>query len=155
MDKIIRQLEEFGPAFLQLSSIMRITADEYRLIAASVDEDGVVYEGEKIAINGENTSRLTQAVNALRSQAAKEAASEASLPAPPTEASCEPEPAAEPDVAGREPLFSRVETMLFSAIDALTRLSAGNLDVGKRLAIQTCAMLASDRLDLIALSARL
>ena len=74
VDRVIRQLEEFGPAFFQLASILRITADEYRLIAGSVAEDGVVYEGEKIAINVENTSLLSQAVESLRSQAA--------LPAP-------------------------------------------------------------------------
>jgi len=155
VDKIIRQLEEFGPAFFQLASIMRITADEYRLIAGSVEEDGVVYEGEKIAINVENTSRLMRVVNALRSQAGKEAASEASLPAPPMEAPCEPEPAADPALGGPEPAFSRVEKTLFSAIGELTRLSAAKLDVGKRLAIQACVMMARDQLDMIALSTRI
>jgi hypothetical protein len=42
VERIIRQLEEFGPAFFQLSSILRITADEYRGIAGSVSEDGVL-----------------------------------------------------------------------------------------------------------------
>jgi hypothetical protein len=47
VDKTIRQLEEFGPAFFQLASILRITADEYRLIAGSVADDSLLYGGGK------------------------------------------------------------------------------------------------------------
>jgi hypothetical protein len=165
VDKVIRQLEEFGPAFFQLASILRITADEYRLIAGSMAEDSVVYEGETIAINVENISRLAQAVDALRSQAA--------LPAPKSESpqdgelddeSLEDEdgeldgelpedwePALEP-IACANPEFARVEKMLFSAIDKLTRMSEAKLDEGRRYAIQACVMLARDQLEMIALA---
>jgi hypothetical protein len=153
VDKVIRQLEEFGPAFFQLASILRITADEYRLIAGSMAEDSVVYEGETIAINVENISRLAQAVDALRSQAA--------LPAPESESPEDGElddespedlePAREP-VACANPEFARVEKMLFSAIDKLTRMSEAKLDEGRRYAIQACVMLARDQLEMIALA---
>jgi hypothetical protein len=144
VDKMIRQLEEFGPAFFQLSSILRITADDYRLIAGSVAEDGIVYDGEKIAIDVENTSRLAQAVDALRTQAA--------LPAPVSQAPEDCEPAGGEASGDGNPEFARIERMLFSAINGLTRLSAGKLDTGRRLEIQACVLMARDQLDVIALS---
>jgi hypothetical protein len=157
VDKMIRQLEEFGPAFFQLASILRITADEYRLIAGSVAEDGLLYDGEKIAIDAQNTSRLAQAVDALRSQAA--------LPAPDSQSHEDGEPDGESseecesafgDAPGEGyPEFARVEKMLFSAINRLTRLSTGQLDTGRRLEIQACVLMARDQLDMIALSTRI
>jgi hypothetical protein len=165
VDKVIRQLEEFGPAFFQLASILRITADEYRLIAGSMAEDSVVYEGETIAINVENISRLAQAVDALRSQAAPPAPkSESPQDGELDDESLEDEdgeldgelpedwePALEP-VACANPEFARVEKMLFSAIDKLTRMSEAKLDEGRRYAIQACVMLARDQLEMIALA---
>jgi hypothetical protein len=157
VDKVIRQLEEFGPAFFQLASILRITADEYRLIAGSVAEDGVIYEGKKIAINVENTSLLAQAVDSLRNQAA--------LPAPDSQSPEDGEPAGESpedceaaygDAPGEGyPEFDRFEKMLFSALNGLTRLSTGQLDTGRRLEIQACVLMARDQLDMIALSTRI
>lgn len=70
VDKIIRQLEEFGPAFFELSGILHITPDQYRQIAGSVDAEGVLYEGEKIPIIADNIAKLMRAVDALLSQAA-------------------------------------------------------------------------------------
>ena len=80
VDKIIRQLEEFGPAFFELSAILHITPDQYRQIAGSVDAEGVLYEGEKIPIIADNIAMLTRAVDALLSRAAL--LSGAALPEP-------------------------------------------------------------------------
>jgi hypothetical protein len=96
VDKIIHQLEEFGPAFFQLAGVLRITAEEYRLIAASVSEEGVLCDGERIPITVENSPRLTRAVDSLRSRAA--------LPAPETAA---------PDTARA---IARVEKQLRSTL---------------------------------------
>jgi hypothetical protein len=75
------------------------------------------------------------------------------LPAPAIDPPSESEPVQDgPD--SRNPAFAKIEDRLFSAIDELTRLSSGKLDAGKRLAIQSCAMIARDQLDLIALSTR-
>ena len=128
-------------------------------------DDSVVYEGETIAINVENTFLLSQAVESLRSQAA--------VPAPESESTEDGElddeslgdedgeledelpedwePAREP-VACANPEFARVEKMLFSAIDKLTRMSEAKLDEGRRYAIQVCVMLARDQLEMIALA---
>ena len=146
VDKTIRQLEEFGPAFFQLSSILRMTADEYRLIAGSVAEDGVLYEGEKIAIDAENTSRLAEAVDALRSRA--------TLPSPAMQPpDCEP--GGDEATGDGNPEFARIEKMLFAAVNGLTRLSSGNLNTGRRLEIHACAMMARDQLDMIAYTTRI
>jgi len=67
-DRLIRQLEEFGPNYFQLSQVARISPDTYRQIAGSVHEDGIAYGGEKIAIVPENNQKLIEAVNALRAE---------------------------------------------------------------------------------------
>jgi len=64
-DKIIRQLEEFGEAFFHLAGLTRITEQNYRLIAAAVNENGVEYQGTRIAIAAENAVRLAAAVEGL------------------------------------------------------------------------------------------
>jgi hypothetical protein len=106
-----------------------------------------VYEGEKIAISVENTSRLAQAVDSLRSQAA--------LGAPALQPPADCEPAGGEAPGDGNPEFARIEKMLFSAIDGLTRLSAGDLNAGRRLEIQACVLLARDQLDMIAFSTRI
>jgi hypothetical protein len=134
VDKIVRQLEEFGPAFFQLSGVMRITADEYRLIAGSVTEEGVLYNGERIPISVENAFRLTRAVDALRSHA--------SLPTP------------QPVAYDSERALARAEKLLRAALAGLANLHAGKLDAGGRARLQAAAGSARDQLNRILLSTR-
>lgn len=65
-DRLIGYLEEFGANYFRLSELMQISAETYRLIAGSVSEDGVEFEGERIPMNEENRSRLVAAVQSLR-----------------------------------------------------------------------------------------
>jgi hypothetical protein len=134
VDKIIRELEEFGPAYFHLAGVLRITAEEYRLIATSVDQDGVLCDGERIPITVENVARLTQAVETLRGRA--------TLPAPEIP---------EYDV-GRG--IARVEKQLQSALAELGRLQAQSLDAGARMRLQSAAGSARDRLDQLLLGLR-
>jgi hypothetical protein len=67
-NRLIHQLEEFGPSYFDLSRIMRISANTYRQIAGSVSEDGITFGDEKIAITPENSEKLAEAVKALREQ---------------------------------------------------------------------------------------
>jgi hypothetical protein len=67
-NRLIRQYEEFGPSFFDLSRIMRISAYAYRQIAGSVSDDGIAFGGEKIAITPENSHKIAEAVQALREQ---------------------------------------------------------------------------------------
>jgi hypothetical protein len=135
VDKIVRQLEEFGPAFFQLSGVTHITADEYRLIATSVTEEGVAWEGQRIAITIENAPRLTRAVEGLRHHAA--------LPAP--------EPAAWD--AGRA--LARAEKLLRVGLMELAKVQAAPLDVEAIMRLQSVAGSARDQLERILASAPL
>jgi hypothetical protein len=72
-NRLIRQLEEFGPSYFDLSRIMRISADAYRQIAGSISDDGIAFGGEKIAITPENSDKIAEAVQALREQSEAEA----------------------------------------------------------------------------------
>ena len=65
-DRLIRQLEDFGPSYFNLSQIVRISADVYRQIAPAVSDDGIMLGGEKIAISPENSQKLVEAVQELR-----------------------------------------------------------------------------------------
>jgi hypothetical protein len=67
-NRLIRQFEEFGPNYFDLSKILRISADSYRKIADAVSDDGIAFEGEKIAITPENSDKIAEAVKALREQ---------------------------------------------------------------------------------------
>ena len=65
-DRLIRQLEEFGPNYFHLSQIVRISVADYRKISPAVSDEGVERGDEKIAISPENSQKLVEAVNELR-----------------------------------------------------------------------------------------
>ena len=68
-NRLIRQFEEFGPNYFDLSKIVRISAESYRKIAESVSDDGIAFGDENIAISPENSGKIAEAVKALREQA--------------------------------------------------------------------------------------
>jgi len=65
-DRLIRQLEDFGPNYFHLSQIVRISPHDYKQIASAITDDGLAYGDEKIAISPENSDKLVEAVTALR-----------------------------------------------------------------------------------------
>jgi len=65
-DRLIRQLEDFGPNYFNLSQIVRISADVYRKISPAVSDEGIAFGDETIVISPENSERLVEAVNELR-----------------------------------------------------------------------------------------
>src|SRR5262249_14256959 len=67
-NRLIRQLEEFGPNYFDLSRIMRISPESYRQIAGSVSDGSIALGGERIAITPENTGKIAEAVKTLREQ---------------------------------------------------------------------------------------
>jgi hypothetical protein len=137
VDKILRQLDEFGPEFFKLSAILHITAEEYRRIAPSIDADGVTYEGKKIPLSAGNVARLKTAVDALLSRR--------TLP--------EPQPTSGAPAENAEQTLAKAERALDLTVADLARLNALDLDAGIRSRIQTVAMAARERLDEILLSA--
>jgi hypothetical protein len=65
VDRTIRLLEEFGPAYFHVAQMTHVTADEYRAIAGHVGEDGVRVDGAVIALLPENSERVSAAVAEL------------------------------------------------------------------------------------------
>jgi hypothetical protein len=68
-DRVIRQLEEFGPKYFELAAVLRIAPEQYRLIAPAVTDSGVVCGGDTIEIRAENAPRLAEAVESLSQSA--------------------------------------------------------------------------------------
>src|SRR5690242_4295377 len=68
-DQIIREFKEFGPQYFDLAQVTPINAAQYRLIAASVSEQGLTHAGETIAFTEKNAPRLAAAVADLRKAA--------------------------------------------------------------------------------------
>jgi hypothetical protein len=65
VERSIRHLEEFGPAFFHLAQLTHVRLEEYRAIATHVTEAGVHFEGEVIAFLPENAEKVTTAVAKL------------------------------------------------------------------------------------------
>jgi hypothetical protein len=108
VEQIIHRLEEFGPQYFTLAQVTGVTPEEYRRIAGSVSEQGLLHAGETIPIEAENASRLNEAVEALRR--------------PP-----KPAPAVE-ETSARDRAIAKVERLLDSADTGIEQLHAMPLD---------------------------
>jgi len=73
IDAFIRNLDEFGPAYFDLSRLTRVTVEEYRQLAPAVGADGVQIGGEVVAIAPENQDKLDAAVAGIRQKRTKPA----------------------------------------------------------------------------------
>jgi hypothetical protein len=69
-DKIIGQLNEFGPEFFAVTQLMKITPEHYRAIASSFHDNAVHFMGEAIALLPENSGKVEAAVDELQKNAA-------------------------------------------------------------------------------------
>jgi hypothetical protein len=65
-DRLIGYLDEFGANYFRLAEVMRISAETFRLIAGSVGESGIEFNGLNIPINRENRRKILAAVQAAR-----------------------------------------------------------------------------------------
>lgn len=68
-NKIVRQLEEFGPEFFTLAQLTRVTPEEYRRLSVDVRGHALLHAGEEIPIEAENGPRLAAAIEELRRSA--------------------------------------------------------------------------------------
>jgi hypothetical protein len=73
-NRIVKLLEEFGPAYFELAQLTRITAEQYRAIAPAIRDRSIHAHGEAIALIPENAGQVAAAVAALRREAAPPAA---------------------------------------------------------------------------------
>ena len=130
-DKVIQQLEQLGPAWFELSSVTRITPDQFRQLAEAVTEDGLSYAGDTIEIIPENAPMLAQAIEILTSPPADEF-----LPEPP------------------DRTLARAERSMRSALADLERLATMRLDTADQEKLSTTLSAARDTLERISLSVR-
>jgi hypothetical protein len=130
-DKAIQQLETLGPLYFELSSVTRITPDDFRRIAEAVTDQGISYAGDTIEIIPENAPQLAQAIEILTSGAA----------------------GAEliPETPMRT--LARVERSIRSALADLERLAAMPLDTIDQEKLSITLTDARDTLDRIASAA--
>src|ERR1700730_1531643 len=68
-DRLIQHLEEFGTNYFRLAEMMQISAETYRLIAGSIDDAGMEFNGLNIPINRANRRKILAAVRAKRTNA--------------------------------------------------------------------------------------
>jgi hypothetical protein len=130
VDRIIRQFKELGPNFRKLNCFTRIKPAEYRMIAAAVNDEGLSYDGEVIALESQNAPRLAAAVEAL----------------------CRDATPATDSVDPAEQAFAKAAKAMQSAVAEFHRLQAMNLDDNGRLKLLTAVESYKNQLDLIRLS---
>jgi hypothetical protein len=126
-DKVIQQLEQLGPLFFELSSVTRITPDQFRQIADAISDEGLSYAGETIEIVPENAPMLAQAIEILTSATAG--------------AEFAPEPP--------QRILTRVERSLRSVLSVLERLAAMPLDTIDQQKLASTVAAAGATLDRI------
>src|SRR5215831_24415 len=66
-DRTIKLLEEFGPAYFELSQLTRVSPETYRAIAPHIENGALRYNGEAIELNTENSRKVAAAVAEMRS----------------------------------------------------------------------------------------
>ena len=74
VDRTLRLLDEFGPAYFHVAQMAHVTPEEYRAIAPHVSADGVRLDGAVVALLPENSEQVSAAVAELleREKPAKE-----------------------------------------------------------------------------------
>lgn len=65
-NRVIRALQDFGPAYFELAELIRITPDEFRAVAPLVKNGALRVGRETIALLPENADRIAIAVERLR-----------------------------------------------------------------------------------------
>jgi hypothetical protein len=65
IDRTLRLLDEFGPAYFHVAQMAHVTAEEYRAIAPHVSGEGVRLDGAVIALLPENSEQVSTAVAEL------------------------------------------------------------------------------------------
>ena len=73
-DRLIRYLEEFGANYFRLAEVMQVSAETFRLIAGSVGDSGIEFNGLNIPINRENRKQIQAAIQAARAASQPKAA---------------------------------------------------------------------------------
>src|SRR5581483_7442093 len=65
IDRTLRLLEDFGPAYFQVAQMAHLSPEEYKAIATHVGPEGVRVDGAVIALLPENSEQVSAAVAEL------------------------------------------------------------------------------------------
>ena len=65
-DRTIKLWEEFGQAYFELSQLTRVSPQTFRAIAPAIQDGALLYNGETIELNAENSRKVAAAVADLR-----------------------------------------------------------------------------------------
>jgi hypothetical protein len=65
-DRTIKLLQEFGPAYFELSQLTRVSPETYRAIAPHIQNRVLHHKGEAIELNVDNSQKLAAAVAEIR-----------------------------------------------------------------------------------------
>jgi hypothetical protein len=65
-NRMIRNLEEFGPTYFVLAQLTQVSPTTYRAIAPSIHDEKLHHNGEAIALIPENAEKVAAAVAELR-----------------------------------------------------------------------------------------
>jgi hypothetical protein len=147
-DKIVRQLEEFGPEFFTLAQLTRVTPEEYRRLNVAVRGHALLHAGEEIPIEVENGPRLAAAIEELRRNAKVEPAVVVALAESPRATPAD-------SMTDAERGISSAEQNLHTVLTELERLSAMRMDMGDRLRLHTLVGYGAHKFNLLQLAVRL
>ncbi|HEY2013043.1 MAG TPA: hypothetical protein VGH38_06045 [Bryobacteraceae bacterium] len=129
VDTLIKNLEELGAAFCQLSEIVPISAETFRAISPQIDGETIEIDGEKVPIVPENAVRIRGAVHQMRQELRK----------------AKEKPAKNP--------IAVVHTRLDNCVAAVSRLGGSALETSDKEALRT--IVEDSVLRLMAISERL
>ena len=128
-NRLIRYLDEFGPAYFDLAHLTGISPAEYRAIAPAVKDHAIHHGSEVIALAPENAQKLAAAVAELR----------AAAPKPIRKA---------PSIDSRLRRLERQTVAVTAEIRALTSMAAQTADRVRLFSIFAATRAAFDRLEL-------
>ena len=146
-NKIVRQLEEFGPEFFTLAQLTRVTPEEYRRLKVAVRGHKLLHAGEEIPIEAENGPRLAAAIDELRRNAKVE-------PTAVVEPAESPSATPADSMTDAERGISSAAQSLDVALTELERLRASQLDLGDRVRLHSLVGYGAHRFNLLQLAVR-
>jgi len=146
-NKIVRQLEEFGPEFFTLAQLTRVTPEEYRRLKVAVRGHKLLHAGEEIPIEAENGPRLAAAIDELRRNAKVE-------PTAVVEPAESPSATPADSMTDAERGISSAAQSLDAALTELERLRASQLDLGDRVRLHSLVGYGAHRFNLLQLAVR-
>jgi hypothetical protein len=163
-NKIVRQLEEFGPDFFTLAQLTRITPEEYRRLNVAVRGHALLDAGEEIPIEAENGPRLAAAIEELRRNAkadltasatpVREPEEHAPRRREPSETAGAPAADTSDSTTAAARGISNARQSLHAALAELERLQTMHLELDDRVRLHSLVGYGAHKFNLLQLAVR-